>query len=78
MGTKTIRIDTETHAKLVELSQEANASLIDTVADAAEALWRRRFAEQVNAQLEELRKDPEAWEDYLAEAEATHVTDGIL
>ncbi len=78
MGTKTIRIDTETHAKLVELGKEADASLIDTVADAAEALWRRRFAETVNAQYEKLREDPEAWQSYLDEMEATHVTDGIL
>ncbi|MEN8041784.1 MAG: hypothetical protein ABFR95_09805 [Actinomycetota bacterium] len=78
MVTKTIRVDEETHAKLVELSQEADASLIDTVADAAEALWRRRFAEKITRQYEELRKDPEAWQDYLDEMESTHVTDGIL
>ena len=77
MGTTTIRVDTETHARLVELSQETGTSLIETVRDAAEALCRQRFAHQVASELAELRNDPEAWEKYLAEAEATSATDGI-
>ncbi len=77
MGTTTIRVDTDTHAHLVELSKAAGASLIDTVRDAAEALRRQRFAHQVAAELAELRSDPEAWEAYLAEAGSTLVTDGI-
>ena len=77
MGTTTIRIDTETHACLVELSAAAGASLIDTVRDAAEALRRQRFSSRVVAELAELRNDPEAWASYLAEAERTSVTDGI-
>lgn len=50
---------------------------MDTVRDAAEALRRQRFAEQVAAELAELEKDPEAWAVYLAEAEETSVSDGI-
>ena len=77
MGTTTIRVDTETHARLVEMSRAAGASLIETVRDAAEALRRQRFAHQVAAELAALRDDPEAWKDYLTEAESTSVTDGI-
>ncbi len=77
MPTTTIRVDRETHERLVELSKASGRSLIDTVSEAAEALRRKRLAEQVRSQLDTLRSDPEAWLDYLAEGEATHVTDGL-
>ena len=77
MATTTIRIDTDTHARLVELSDAAGASLIDTVRDAAEALRRQRFARRVAAEIAELRRDPEAWASYLTEAESTSVPDGL-
>lgn len=77
METTTIRVDTSTHARLLELSRDADASLVATVRDAAEALWRQRFAHQAMRELYELQKDPEAWEEYLAEAEDTYVADGI-
>lgn len=77
MSTTTIRVDTDTHARLLELSQATGDSLIETVRDATEALRRQRFASQVVSELAELRDDPEAWEDYLAQARATSVTDGI-
>jgi hypothetical protein len=75
MGTTTIRVDTDT--RLLALSQATGASLIETVRDAAEALRRQRFAHQVAAELADLRKDPEAWQVYLAEADDTSVPDGI-
>jgi predicted DNA-binding protein len=77
METTTIRVDTETHARLLAMSKAAGKSLIATVRDAAEALARQRFARRVAAELEELRRDPEAWAAYLAEAEATSVSDGL-
>ena len=77
MSTTTIRVDTDTHARLVELSQATGSSIIETVRDAAEALRRQRFAHQVAGELAELRNDPQAWEAYLAEANATTVSDGV-
>jgi len=77
MSTTTIRVDTETHARLVKLSESTGSSLMATVRDAAEALRRQRFAHQVAAELEGLRDDPEAWSAYLAEGDATSVTDGL-
>ena len=77
MDTTTIRVDTNTHARLLEMSRDADTSLVATVRDAAEALWRQRFARHALRQLSELRNDPEAWQEYLAEAEETHVADGI-
>lgn len=77
MSTTTIRVDTETHTRLLELSRATGDSLIETVRDATEALRRQRFASQVAVELAELRNDPEAWEAYLAEANATSVADGV-
>lgn len=77
MGTTTIRVDTDTHARLLDLSRATGASLIETVRDATEALSRQRFAHQVAAELDKLRQDPQAWDAYLAEADDTSVSDGI-
>ncbi|MFZ1437846.1 MAG: hypothetical protein WAX12_18155 [Candidatus Microthrix subdominans] len=41
------------------------------------ALRRRSFAAQVTRDFELLRRDPVAWRDYLAEFEATSVSDGL-
>lgn len=77
MATTTIRVDTDTHARLVELSEMSGSSLIETVRDAAEALRRLRFARQVADELGELRKDTAQWEAYIAEADVTSVNDGL-
>lgn len=77
MGTTTIRVDTDTHARLLALSKATGASLIETVRDATEALRRQRFAHQVATELAELNNDPKAWAAYLAEAYKTSVSDGI-
>lgn len=77
MATTTIRVDLETHAQLVHLSEEAGDSLVSTVRDAAEALRRQRFAHRVKAELDELRSDAPAWNAYLTDADSTAVSDGI-
>ncbi len=77
MATTTIRVDTQTHARLQALSRESGRTLIETIRDATEALGRQRFAHQVAAELAELRTDQDAWKAYLAEADATSVADGI-
>ncbi|MPZ51550.1 MAG: hypothetical protein GEU79_02250 [Acidimicrobiia bacterium] len=76
-STTTIRVDTDTHAALVEMSKSSGKSLVTTVREAAEALRRTRFAHQVTTELAELRSDPDAWIEYLGDAEATSVADGI-
>jgi predicted transcriptional regulator len=77
MATTTIRVDTDTHARLQAMSKESGRSLIDTIRDATEALGRQRFAHQVAAELTVLRTDEDSWKAYLAEAESTSVADGI-
>ncbi len=77
MSTTTIRVDVETHAQLVELSSARGMSIMDTVRDATEALRRQRFAQQVAGEFAALRSNPSAWADYLRDAVATEVADGI-
>ena len=77
MDSTTIRVDRDTHARLVEMSRSSGDSITETVRQAAEALRRLRFGLRIQAQYAELRSDPAAWADYLAEAETTHVDDGI-
>ncbi len=75
--TTTIRVDRRTHEQLLELSRASGRSLVETLREAAEALRRQRFAHQVAAELDDLRADEGAWADYVADAEATSVPDGI-
>jgi predicted DNA-binding protein len=75
--TTTIRVDTETHERLLEMSEQSGATLMQTLRDATEALRRERFAHQVAAELAALREDPKAWADYLTEGDSTSVADGI-
>lgn len=77
MATTTIRVDTETHARLVELSRISGNSILETVSEAAEALRRQRFAHLVTTEMTNLRQDPDAWAGYLGEAEVTSVSDGL-
>jgi hypothetical protein len=77
MATTTIRVDTQTHLKLVELAAADGTSLMETTRAAAEALRRQRFAGQVAHELHALSTDPADWAEYLADAESTHTRDGL-
>lgn len=77
VATTTIRVDSETHAVLVELSEARGGTLIDTVRAAAEALRRQQFASVVTAELAALAADGEAWDDYVREIGETEVADGV-
>ncbi|CAB4773037.1 unannotated protein [freshwater metagenome] len=77
MRSTTIRVDEVTHAELLDLASATGDSLIDTVRAAAQALRQQRFAQQVAHEMNSLRENPTAWNDYLGEAEATTVRDGV-
>lgn len=77
MGTKTIRVDRETHALLVELSESTGTSLMATVREAVEALRRQRLGFKVVDEMAELRSDSRGWSAYQSEADATDVADGL-
>jgi hypothetical protein len=61
---------------LATLAATSRQQLADLPRDATAALERERFAETVLAQLDQLRRDPQAWTDYVADAELA-VGDGI-
>ena len=75
--TTTIRVDTDTHAALLDLASERGTSLIAAAPDAAEALRRQQFAQHVTDELNALRADPNDSADYLDEAEPSAVSDGV-
>ena len=77
MRTKTVLIDVDTYARLVEMSNLDGVALSETIRDAAEVLSRKRFAQRASAEFAELLTDREAWASYLAEAESTSVADGL-
>ena len=77
MATTTIRVDFDTHATLLELAAETGDSLMDTTRAAAEALRRQRFAHHVTEELNALRQKPDAWADYITDAEQSSVSDGV-
>jgi predicted transcriptional regulator len=76
MSTTTIRVDHETHRRLVAVSRASNRPLIDVVRDATDALERSRFAALVAAQLDVIRQDPEDWACYTTDAELA-LRDGL-
>ena len=67
--TTTIRVDHETHRRLVAISRTSGRPLIEVLRDAADALERARFASLVASQLDVLRQDPDDWASYSADAE---------
>jgi predicted transcriptional regulator len=69
MTTTTIRVDQDTHRRLVEISRSSSRPLIDVVRDAVDALERTRFATLVAAQLDAIRHQPEVWASYTADAD---------
>lgn len=73
--TTTIRVDRETHARLLEMSRQSGQPLIETVRSAAEALERQAFAVRVRAELEAM--SPEDMASYRAELDSFPVSDGI-
>ena len=70
MQSTTIRVDRETHERLVALSRRAGRQLIETVRLATEALETREFAHAVAEEYTALRAGPHEWFDYMAEADS--------
>lgn len=68
MATTTIRVDGETHAKLVALSRESGRTLIETVRAATRALHRHTFVERVRTELDAMSADE--WASYHAEIDS--------
>jgi predicted transcriptional regulator len=75
----TIRVSEGTRDRFARMADETGRPMRQLVDDAADALERRLFFEQMTVRWDELRRDPEAWADIEAEraGEAGAQRDGL-
>jgi len=73
----TIRVDRDTHRRLLDLSQSADLSLMEVLRRATAALEQQLFIAEAKSQMQRLRADPQAWADYLRDSLLTEVPDGV-
>ena len=73
----TIRVDRDTHQRLLTISTQQGFSLMEILRRATDALDRELFVGEARSQIEKLKADPQAWTDYLRESLLTEVADGI-
>ncbi len=67
MSAPTIPINEGSHRILKELAEQTGQTMTDVLDKAIEAYRRKLFIEQLNAGYAELRADPKAWAEHLAE-----------
>ncbi len=79
MGTTTIRITGETHARLRELAAQEGATLQAVLDRAVEAYRRQCFLDGLADDFARLRANPEAWAEEQAEREVwdSALADGL-
>ena len=79
MAEQTVCISEASHQLLKELAEQTDQTMMDVLDKALDAYWRKLFFEQVNAGYAELRGDPEAWAEHLAERKRWDATlaDGL-
>src|SRR5438067_12132575 len=79
MSAPTVRISEASHQILKEQADHTGRTMMDVLDHALDAYRRKLFFEQLNAGYAELRADPEAWAEHLAERRLWDVTlmDGL-
>lgn len=70
----TVRVGTETHAKLKELADASGESMSSVLDKAVEIYRRERFLQEVNRAYASLRDDKQAWQDELEDRRVWDVT----
>ncbi len=75
----TISISDASHQLLKEMAEKTAQSMEDIVDRALDAYRRKIFFDQLDSGYAELRADPEAWRDHLAERKTWEATlmDGL-
>lgn len=63
----TVRISSTAHRSLVQIAEETNSSLQETLDRAIENERRRLLLEQTNCAYSKLRQNKKAWKAWLAE-----------
>lgn len=66
----TIRVDSGTHDRLMNLAGELDTSIVDIVRRALTELEQARFVDQVIADFDAMRADRDAWATYSEEFES--------
>jgi hypothetical protein len=74
MSESTVRISEASHRLLQELAEQTGQTMTDALGQALDAYRRKVFFEQLNAGYAELRADPQAWAEHLAERKAWDTT----
>src|SRR5262249_12176448 len=79
MPTPTVRISAASHQLLKDLAEQTGQTMMEVLAKALDAYRRKLFFQQLNAGYAELRADPEAWAEHLAERKLWDATlmDGL-
>jgi hypothetical protein len=79
MSNPTVPITEASHRLVRELAERTGQSVTEVLDKALDAYRRKLFFEQMNAGYAELRADPEAWAEHLAERRLWDVTlmDGL-
>jgi hypothetical protein len=67
MSAPTVPISEASHQLLMELAEQTGHTITDLLDKALDAYRRKLFIDQMNAGYAELRADPEAWAEHLAE-----------
>src|ERR1700722_13191195 len=76
MATPTIPISESSQRLLRELAAQTGQTMTDVLDKALDAYRRKVFFDQLNAGYAELRADPQAWAEHLAEGEQWDATRG--
>ena len=79
MSAPTVRISEESHRVLKDLSEQTGQTMMVVLEKALDAYRRKLFFEQLNAGYAELRANPEAWGEHVAERKEWDATlmDGL-
>lgn len=79
MSAPTVHISENAHRMLQQLAEQTGQTMLDVLDKALEAYRRKLFFDQMNAVYAELRADPEAWAEHLAERQQWDATllDGL-
>jgi len=79
MSTPTVRISEASHQILKEVAEQTGKTMTDVLDNAITTYRRKVFLEQMNTGYAELRADPQAWAEHLAERKLWDATlmDGL-
>ena len=79
MSAPTVSISEASHQILKELAEQTGQTMMDVLDKALDAYRRKLFFEQMDAGYAELRADPQAWAEHLAERKLWDATlmDGL-